>query len=87
MLYEVITRKEQYNLEMEIEKLNQDKLQTKLIAKNKELVNNSLQVVKKNKILESIIQKLKRMEMDSASDTTKTQLNSLKKSIVKEIKS
>jgi len=80
-------RKEQYNLEMEIEKLNQDKLQTKLIAKNKELVNNSLQVVKKNKILESIIQKLKRMEMDSASDTTKTQLNSLKKSIVKEIKS
>lgn len=80
-------RKEQYQLEMEIEKLNQDKLQTKLLSKNKELVNNSLQVVKKNKILRGIIQKLKKMEMNSASEITKFQLNSIKKSIQKEIKS
>ena len=79
-------RKEQYNLEKQIEKLNRDKLQTKLHAKDKELVTNSLQVVKKNKILNSIIQKLKNMEMDSVNETTKIQFNALKKNIVKEIK-
>ena len=35
----------------EIEKLKNDKLQIKIQAKDKELVTNSLQVVKKNKIL------------------------------------
>jgi DNA-binding CsgD family transcriptional regulator/ligand-binding sensor domain-containing protein len=80
-------RREQYQLEKEIEKLNRDKLQTKLLAKNKELVNNSLQVVKKNKVLKGIIQKLKKMEIDSGSETTKIQLSLLKKNILKEIRS
>jgi len=80
-------KREQYQLEKEIEKLNRDKLQTKLLAKDKELVNNSLQVAKKNKILKGIIQKLKKMEIDDPSETTKIQLHSLKKSILKEIKS
>ncbi|HEX9600797.1 MAG TPA: triple tyrosine motif-containing protein, partial [Mariniflexile sp.] len=79
-------RKEQYQLEKEIEKLNRDKLQTKLLSKDKELVNNSLQVAKKNKILKGIMQKLKKMEIDSGSEVAKLQLNSLKKSILKEIK-
>jgi DNA-binding CsgD family transcriptional regulator len=79
-------RKEQYDLEKQIEKLNRDKLQINLRAKNKELVNNSLQVVKKNKILNAIVQKLKKMEIDSTNETTKAQFNVLKKSIIKEIK-
>ncbi|MEC7265268.1 MAG: triple tyrosine motif-containing protein, partial [Bacteroidota bacterium] len=52
-------RMEQYKLEKKIQKLNRDRLKTKILAKDKELVNNSLQVVKKNKILGHIIQKLK----------------------------
>ncbi len=79
-------RREQYDLEKQIEKLNRDKLKTKLHAKDKELVNNSLQVVKKNKILNGIIQKLKKMELDSASEATKAHFNTLKKSIANEIK-
>ncbi|MFD0834881.1 triple tyrosine motif-containing protein [Mariniflexile aquimaris] len=79
-------RKEQYLLEKEIEKLNRDKLQTKLRAKDKELVTNSLQVAKKNKILNNIIQKLKTMEIESVNENTKVQFNALKKNIAKEIK-
>lgn len=79
-------RGEQYKLEKQIEKLHSDKLQTKLRAKDKELVTNSLQVVKKNKILNSIIQKLKNIEMDSVNESTKLQFNALKKNILKEIK-
>lgn len=77
---------EQYKLEKQIEKLNRDKLQSKLLAKDKELVNNSLQVVKKNKILNNIIQKLKNIEMESVNNSTKAQFNALKRIIVKEIK-
>tara|TARA_R110000868_G_scaffold21640_12_gene89868 strand:- start:5665 stop:8541 length:2877 start_codon:yes stop_codon:yes gene_type:complete len=78
-------RKEQYQLEKEIEKLKRDKLKTKILAKDKELVNNSLQVVKKNKSLNSIIHKLKEMDVDAMNETTKFQINKLKKSIVKEV--
>tara|TARA_R110000868_G_scaffold254_4_gene2290 strand:+ start:3013 stop:5892 length:2880 start_codon:yes stop_codon:yes gene_type:complete len=78
-------RKEQYQLEKEIEKLKRDKLKTKILAKDKELVNNSLQVVKKNKVLNGIIYKLKEMDVDSMNETTKFQINKLKKSIVKEV--
>ena len=80
-------RKEQYHLEKQIEKLNKEKLQTKLRAKNKELVNNSLQMVKKNKILNKIIQNLTDMEVDSFNEKNKVLFNSLKKSIIKEINS
>lgn len=80
-------RKKQYHLENQIQKLNRDKLQTKLRAKDKELVSNSLQVVKKNKILNSILEKLENMEDNSFNETNKIQFNALKKNIVKEIKS
>ena len=80
-------RKNQYNLEKQIEKLKKDKLQAKLRAKDKELVNNSLQVVKKNKILNDILQRLKNMEENSLNETNKIKFNLLKKNIVKEIKS
>jgi DNA-binding CsgD family transcriptional regulator len=80
-------RKEQYHLEKQIEKLNKEKLQTKLRAQNKELVNNSLQMVKKNKILNKIIQNLTDMEVDSFNEKNKVLFNSLKKSIIKEINS
>lgn len=78
-------RQEQYDLEKEIEKLKSDKLQIKILAKDKELVNNSLQVVKKNKILNGIIHKLKDINVDSFDDSTKFQFTKLNKSIVKEV--
>ena len=80
-------KQEQYQLEREIEKLNRENLQTRLLSKDKELVNNSLQVAKKNKILNGIIQKLKSMDTDSLNESTRNQFIALKKSITKEIKS
>lgn len=78
-------RQEQFDLEKEIEKLKNDKLQIKILAKDKELVNNSLQVVKKNKILNGIIHKLKEIDVEALDDSTKFQVNKLNKSIVKEV--
>ena len=78
-------RQEQYELEKEIEKLKNDKLQIKILSKDKELVNNSLQVVKKNKILNGIIHKLKDINVESFDESTKFQFNKLNKSIVKEV--
>jgi DNA-binding CsgD family transcriptional regulator/ligand-binding sensor domain-containing protein len=78
-------RKEQYHLENQIQKLKREKLQSKLRSKNKELVNNSLQVVKKNKILNKIIKNLSDMEVNSFNETNKALFNSLKKNITKEI--
>ncbi len=78
-------RMEQYRLEKKIQKLNRDRLKTKILAKDKELVNNSLQVVKKNKTLSNIVQKLKEMDVESMNEETKSQLTTLKKSITKEI--
>jgi ligand-binding sensor domain-containing protein/DNA-binding CsgD family transcriptional regulator len=78
-------RQEQYDLEKEIEKLKNDKLQIKILAKDKELVNNSLQVVKKNKVLNGIIHKLKEIDIEALDDSTKFQVSKLNKSIVKEV--
>ncbi|PWA03973.1 triple tyrosine motif-containing protein [Flavobacterium psychrotolerans] len=78
-------RQEQYELEKEIEKLKNDKLQIKILLKDKELVNNTLQVVKKNKILNGIIQKLKDINVESFDESTKFQFTKLNKSIVKEV--
>jgi ligand-binding sensor domain-containing protein/DNA-binding CsgD family transcriptional regulator len=78
-------RQEQFELEKEIEKLKNDKLKTKILAKDKELVNNSLQVVKKNKILNGIIHKLKDINVDSLDESTKFQFTKLNKSITKEV--
>jgi DNA-binding CsgD family transcriptional regulator len=78
-------RQEQYELEKEIEKLKNDKLQIKILAKDKELVNNSLQVVKKNKILNGIIFKLKDINVESFDESTKFQFTKLNRSITKEV--
>ena len=78
-------RHEQHELEKEIEKLKNDKLQIKILAKDKELVNNSLQVVKKNKVLNGIIHKLKDIDSIIMDDSTKFEFNKLHKSIVKEV--
>ncbi len=78
-------RKEQYDLEKEIERLKNDKLQIKILSKDKELVNNTLQVVKKNKMLNGIIHKLKDINVDSFDESTKFQFNKLNKSIVREV--
>jgi DNA-binding CsgD family transcriptional regulator len=78
-------RQEQYELEKEIEKLKKDKLKTKILAKDKELVNNSLQVVKKNKILNGIIYKLKDINIESFDESTKSQFTKLNRSIIKEV--
>ena len=78
-------RKEQYDLEKQIILLKNDKLQIKILAKDKELVNNTLQVVKKNKILNGIIHKLKDINIDSFDESTKFQFNKLNKSIAREV--
>ncbi|MBA0885192.1 triple tyrosine motif-containing protein [Flavobacterium undicola] len=78
-------RQEQYELEKEIEKLKNDKLKIKILAKDKELVNNSLQVAKKNKVLNTIINKIKDINVDTFDETTKTQFTKLNRSIVKEV--
>lgn len=78
-------RHEQHELEKEIERLKSDKLQIKILAKDKELVNNSLQVVKKNKTLNGIISKLKEIDTTILDDSTKFEFNKLHKSIVKEV--
>ena len=78
-------RKGQYDLEKEIERLKNDKLQIKILSKDKELVTNTLQVVKKNKILNGIIHKLKDINVDAFDESTKFQFNKLNKSIVREV--
>ncbi|MBF2708587.1 helix-turn-helix and ligand-binding sensor domain-containing protein [Flavobacterium soyangense] len=80
-------RQEQFDLEKEIEKLKNDKLQIKILAKDKELVNNSLQVAKKNKILNGIIHKLKDIDIKSFDESAKFQFTKLNKSIIKEVNS
>ncbi|HMI07580.1 MAG TPA: triple tyrosine motif-containing protein [Flavobacterium sp.] len=78
-------KQDQYELEKEIERLKSEKLQIKILSKDKELVNNSLQVVKKNKILNGIIQKMKDIDSDTFDETTKVQFTKLNKSIAKEV--
>ncbi|UFH35873.1 triple tyrosine motif-containing protein [Flavobacterium acetivorans] len=78
-------RQEQYDLEKEIEKLKNDKLQIKILAKDKELVSSSLQVAKKNKIFNGIINNLKEINTDSFDENTKFKFTKLNKSIVKEV--
>ncbi|MFH7012160.1 triple tyrosine motif-containing protein [Flavobacterium sp. FlaQc-52] len=78
-------RHDQHELEKEIERLKSDKLQIKILAKDKELVSNSLQVVKKNKVLNGIIQKIKDIDTNTLDDSTKFEFNKLHKSIVKEV--
>jgi DNA-binding CsgD family transcriptional regulator/ligand-binding sensor domain-containing protein len=76
---------EQYELEKEIERLENEKLQIKILSKDKELVNNTLQVAKKNKILNGIIHKLKDINSNSFDESAKAQFSKLNKSIVKEV--
>ena len=78
-------RQEQFDLEKEIERLKNDKLKIKILVKDKELVNNTLQVVKKNKILNGIIHKLKDIDVNSLDESAKFQFSKLNKSIVKEV--
>jgi DNA-binding CsgD family transcriptional regulator len=78
-------RQEQFDLEKEIERLQNEKLKVKILAKDKELVTNSLQIAKKNKILNGIIHKLKDINVDSFDESAKLQITKLNKSIVKEV--
>lgn len=78
-------KQEQYELEKEIERLENEKLQTKLLSKDKELVNNTLQVVKKNKILNGILHKIKDIDTNDLNESTKFQFTKLNKSIAKEV--
>ena len=80
-------RQEQFELEKEIEKLKNDKLQIQILAKDKELVTNSLQVVKTNKVLNGILQKVKEIDVKDLDEPTKFQVTRLNKSIIKEVNS
>jgi ligand-binding sensor domain-containing protein/DNA-binding CsgD family transcriptional regulator len=78
-------KQDQYELEKEIKKLENEKLQIMLLSKDKELVNNTIQVVKKNKILNGIIYKLKDINTSSFDEAAKTQFTKLNRSIFKEV--
>ncbi|WP_348799331.1 helix-turn-helix and ligand-binding sensor domain-containing protein [Flavobacterium adhaerens] len=78
-------KQEQYELEKEIKRLENEKLQIMLSSKDKELVNNTLQVVKKNKVLNGIIHKLKDIDTNSFDESTKAQFSKLNRSIFKEV--
>jgi DNA-binding CsgD family transcriptional regulator len=78
---------EQDELEKEIERLKMEKLKMSLLTKDKELLNNSFQVVRKNKILNGIIQKIKNVKEAALDEATKLELNKLNKSISKELDS
>jgi DNA-binding CsgD family transcriptional regulator len=78
-------RQEQFDLEKEIERLQNEKLRIKILSKDKELVNNSLQVVKKNKVLNGIIGKMKEIDVETMDESNKFQFGKLNKSIVKEV--
>lgn len=78
-------RQEQYELEKEIERLKNEQLKVKILTKDKELVNNSLQVVKKNKMLNGIINKLKDINPEQMDEATRLQFNKLNKTISKEL--
>ncbi|MFP9113896.1 triple tyrosine motif-containing protein [Flavobacterium sp. RHBU_3] len=78
-------RQEQFELEKEIERLKNEQLKVKILTKDKELVNNSLQVVKKNKMLNGIINKLKDINPEVMDEATRNQFNRLNKTINKEL--
>jgi DNA-binding CsgD family transcriptional regulator/ligand-binding sensor domain-containing protein len=78
---------QQRQLEKEIEQLKRDQLKTKILMKDKELVNNSLRIVKKNKTLNSIVHKLRDINTEVLDENTKNQVVKLKKSIVQEVNS
>lgn len=78
-------KQEQFDLEKEIERLKNEKLKIQILSKDKELVTNSLQVVKKNKILNGIIHKLKDINTETFDESSKFQFTKLNKSIVKEV--
>ena len=65
--------------------LKRDKLKTVLLAKDKELVNNTMQVVKNNKKLREIINKLNDFNVDSLDESTKRLHTKLQKSIGNEL--
>ena len=78
-------RQEQYELEKEIERLKNEQLRVKILTKDKELVNNSLQVVKKNKLLNGIIHRLKDIDAEVTDEAAKQRFSKLQKTIVKEL--
>jgi DNA-binding CsgD family transcriptional regulator/virulence-associated protein VapD len=78
-------KQEQLELEKEIERLEYEKLQMKILAKDKELVNNTLQVAKKNKVLNGIIHRIKDINVETLDESTKFQFIKLNKSISKEV--
>ncbi|TDD96633.1 helix-turn-helix and ligand-binding sensor domain-containing protein [Flavobacterium cellulosilyticum] len=80
-------RLEQYELEREIEKLKNEKLKEKILVKDKDLVSNSLQIIKKNKVLNGIMSKLKNINEEPFEASTKSQFTKLKKSIAQEVSS
>lgn len=78
-------KQDQYELEKEIERLKNEQLKVKILTKDKELVNNSLQVVKKNKMLNGIINKLKDINPEVMDEVTRQQFSKLNKTINKEL--
>lgn len=71
--------------EREIIRLKNEKLEAKKISLDKELANQTLSIVNKNKFLMKVNEELKRVSEDTSDSTIKTKMNQLKKRIDKEI--
>lgn len=71
--------------EKEIIKLRNDKLRTEKIFLDKELANQTMSIIQKNKFLMKLNQELKRIQDETADSSVKTKMVILKKRIDKEI--
>ncbi len=90
---EELTKKEQeFNqqaliTDKEIMKLRNDKLEGEKIFLDKELANQTMSIIQKNKFLMKLNQELKRLQDETLSSSVKTKLVIIKKRIDKEIDS
>jgi DNA-binding CsgD family transcriptional regulator len=71
--------------EQEIIKLRNEKLQDEMIFRDKELANQTMNIIQKNKFLIKLIEELQRIQSSTDDQTVKSKMISLKKRIQKEI--
>lgn len=78
-------RQEQYELEQEIIKLNNEKIKSEMSVKDQDLVNKSFQVNRVNKTLNGIIGKLKKINETTIDKELNLKISKLQKNIEKEV--
>jgi DNA-binding CsgD family transcriptional regulator len=87
---ELKAREEQFQLqslkaEKEIIRLRNEKLQDEMVFRDKELANQTMNIIQKNKFLFNLIDELQRIQSTTEDQNLKTKMISLKKKIQREI--